>query len=238
MNNNENNTPLQQGQDKAHGRGRMTRGEVTRRAVGIAMFSALAFVMSLATSWIKVSGFLSLDIKDAIITVGAFVYGPLSAIPMSIITVILEAVTVGSTGPIGAIMDFVSTCTFAVIASLIYKYKRDITGAIVGLGSAVVAYTAVMMPMNLLLTPIYQGVPYELVRDMILPLLLPFNFGKALLNSAVSMIVYKPISVAVSAAGLAKKKASGMKFGKGTVIISLIAIGTIAVATLILISIN
>ncbi len=227
--------------NKENGRASQTthssRSEITRRLVGIAVFSALAFAMSLATSWIKISGFLSLDIKDAVITIGAFVYGPLSVLPMSIITVILEAVTVGSTGPIGALMDFASTCAFALTVSLIYKYKRNMTGAVMGFAIATVAYLSVMMPLNLLLTPIYQGVPYEAVKGMILPLLLPFNLGKALVNSSVAMLLYKPLSLAMRKAGLLKSGGS-MKLGRGTLIITLIAVLTLAAAVAIFIIIN
>ena len=205
----------------------------TKTIVGIAVFSALAFAMSLATSWIKVQGFLSLDIKDAVITIGAFVYGPISVFPMSLITVILESVTVGSTGPIGAFMDLASTCAFVLPVSIIYKYRRSIGGAIVGFIVATVAYLSVMMPLNLWLTPKYKGVPYEVVKNMILPLLLPFNFGKALVNSAVAMLLYKPLAVAMRKAGLSKSGGS-MKLGRGTLVITLVAVATLAAAVGIL----
>lgn len=209
---------------------------MVRTVAGIAVFAALGFAMSLATSWIKVSGFLSLDLKDAMLTIGAFVYGPLAAIPMSLITVILEAVTVGSTGPIGALMDFVSSAVFASVAALIYKYRRNISGAIIGFAVATVAYTAAMMPMNLLLTPLYVNQPFEVVRDLLLPLLLPFNFAKALVNSAFAMLIYKPVSTALSLTGLKEKRGSeGMRFGRGTLIMVAAAIVAAAVAVLVLV---
>ncbi len=209
--------------------------KLTRTIAGIAVFAALGFAMSLATSWIKVSGFLSLDLKDAMLTIGAFVYGPLAAIPMSLITVILEAVTVGSTGPIGALMDFVSSAAFASVAALIYKYRRNISGAIIGFAVATVAYTAVMMPMNLLLTPLYVNQPFEVVRAMLLPLLLPFNFAKALVNSAFAMLIYKPVSTALSLTGLKEKRSANMSFGRGTLAILAAALVAAALAVLVLV---
>lgn len=215
---------------------RRDRGRMVRTIAGIAVFAALGFAMSLATSWIKVSGFLSLDLKDAMLTIGAFVYGPLAAIPMSLISVILEAVTIGSTGPIGALMDFVSSTVFALVASLIYKYRRNISGAIIGFAVATVAYTAAMMPMNLLLTPLYVNQPFEVVRDLLLPLLLPFNFAKALANSAFAMLIYKPVSTALSLTGLKERRGSeGMRFGRGTLITVAAAIVAAAVAVLVLV---
>ncbi len=214
---------------------RRDRGRMVRTVAGIAVFAALGFAMSLATSWIKVSGFLSLDLKDAMLTIGSFVYGPLAAIPMSLITVILEAVTVGSTGPIGALMDFVSSAVFASVAALVYKYRRSISGAIIGFAVATLAYTAIMMPMNLLLTPLYVNQPFEVVRALLLPLLLPFNFAKALVNSAFAMLIYKPVSTALSLTGLKEKRSGKMSFGRGTLAIVIASVVAIAIAVLVLV---
>ncbi len=217
---------------------REKRRDMQKRLVGIACFAALAFIVSLATSWIKVQNFLSVDLKDAVITIGAFIFGPLSALPMSAITAILEAVTVGSTGPIGAIMDFVSTSAFSLTAAFIYKYRRSLSGAIIGFVAAVFVYSAVMVPMNLLLTPIYVQQPYEVIKSMILPLLLPFNFAKAMINSAFSIIIYKPLSVAMSYVGLKEKRENSFRLGAATLIMLALSLAFVAVAVVVFIIIN
>jgi hypothetical protein len=79
-------------------------------------------------------------------------------------------------------------------ASLIYRYKKTFYGAIVGLVSGVLAMTAVMMLANLLVTPYYMGVPTATVAALIPKLLLPFNLIKAILNAAIVLLLYKPIS--------------------------------------------
>lgn len=71
------------------------------------------------------------------------------------------------------------------------------SGAVTGLGCSVVATTAVMLLLNLLITPIYYSVPVEQVKGMLLPLLLPFNAIKSTLNAALVMMLYKPISAAM-----------------------------------------
>ena len=105
---------------------------------GVAAFSALAYGISLVTN-IKI-GFLTFDAKDAVITVASFIYGPLSSVIMSLITAFLEFISIGSTGPWGALMDFVSTFSFTFTAAIIYKYRRRLSGAIIARGSAVCAY--------------------------------------------------------------------------------------------------
>lgn len=176
--------------------------ENTKRLTGIAAFSALAYGVSLITN-IKV-GFLSFDAKDAVITIASFIYGPVSAVAMSFITAFLEFISFGGTGPYGALMDFVSTLSFTLTASLIYKYKRKISGALISLGTASAVYVAVMMVANLLITPLYMGVNTEAVKALIPNMLLPFNIAKALMNSALVMLVYKPVSKLIRRIGFAK----------------------------------
>ena len=176
--------------------------ELTKRMTGIAAFSALAYGVSLITN-IKV-GFLSFDAKDAIITIASFIYGPIAAVAMSFITAFLEFISFSSTGPYGALMDFVSTLSFTFTAAIIYKYKRKLSGALISLGTASCVYVAAMMVANLLITPLYMGVDVSAVKAMIPTMLLPFNIAKALMNSAIAMIIYKPISKLVRRIGFAK----------------------------------
>lgn len=196
--------------------------ELTKRMTGVAIFSALAWGISMVTN-IKV-GFLSFDAKDAIITIASFIYGPLSAVAMSFVTAFLEFISFGSTGPYGALMDFVSTLSFTFTASLIYKYRRKLSGALISLGTASFVYVAVMMVANLLITPLYMGVTVEAVKGLIPTMLLPFNIAKALMNSAIAMLIYKPISKFVRRIGFAKpSEHSGASSRKDTVVILSVA---------------
>ena len=166
------------------------------RMVMIALFCALAFaVMPLFR--INVI-FLTFDIKDAIITVGGLLFGPLAAVIISAVTALLEFVTIGDTGVYGLLMDFVSSASFAVVAALIYRFRRDLLGAVIGLLAAVFSMTAIMLCMNLLIVPLYTpGVTVATVAGMLPTLILPFNLTKAVLNAALVMILYKPVSIAL-----------------------------------------
>ena len=146
----------------------------------MAMFAALAFVLSLATAGIRVA-FLTIDIKDAILAIGAFIYGPLASLPLCIVTAFLSSVITGfETGFWGLAMDFLSSFIFVITAATVYKYKRTMTGAVIGLFAAVLVYTVMMVPLNLLITPIYTKQPVEAVAGLLTPLLLPFNFAKSI----------------------------------------------------------
>ena len=196
--------------------------QVTKTLTGVAAFSALAFGVSLITN-IPV-GFLTFDAKDAVITIASFIYGPISAAIMSFITAFLEFVSFGNTGPYGALMDFVSTISFTLTASLIYKYKRNLSGALISLGTASIVYVAVMMVANLLITPLYMGVSVADVKALIPTMLLPFNIAKALMNSALVLLVYKPTSKLIRRMGLAKPSSGkGNQSRRDTIIVFSVA---------------
>ena len=199
----------------------------------MAMFAALAFVLSLLTSGVRIA-FLTIDIKDAILAIGAFIYGPLAALPICIVTAFLSSVITGfETGFWGLAMDFLSSLVFSMTAALVYKYKRTMIGAVIGLFVAVVAYTAIMIPLNLLITPIYTGQPVEAVVGLLRPLLVPFNFAKSVLNAAVVMVLYKPIVTALRATKFIQGDIKSTKIGKTTAIILIIAIVTLVISVVV-----
>lgn len=175
---------------------RMSAKERILRMVMIALFCAFAFaVMPLFRINVV---FLTFDIKDAIITVGGLLFGPLAAVIISAVTALLEFLTIGDTGVYGLLMDFVSSASFAVVAALIYRFRRDLWGAVIGLLAAVFSMTAIMLCMNLLIVPLYTpGVTVAVVAGMLPTLILPFNLTKAVLNAALVMILYKPVSIAL-----------------------------------------
>ena len=201
-------------------------GLSTQRMVGIAIFSALAFIIALICNPIPpVAGFLSFDVKDAIITVASFIYGPISAVIISFIAAFIEFITFSTTGWYGLVMNFVSSAVFSLTASLIYSKRRSFGGSLIAIYSAVVTTTSVMLLMNMLVTPwylVYIGLPYEVARgtvaDYLPKYLLPFNFAKTLLNSSIVMFLYKPLSIALSNVGLGAKSLGKFKWSKKTAI--------------------
>ena len=52
----------------------------------------------------------------------------------------------------------------------------------------------VMMPANHVITPLFMGVPVDVVDALLLPVILPFNLLKAGVNALVTFLVYKTIS--------------------------------------------
>ena len=94
-----------------------------RRLTVMAMFIALSFA-AVAFIRIPVMLWLSYEPKDVLLTIGAFLLGPLEGIIMAVIVALLELVTISNTGLIGFAMNVFSSCLFVCTASLIYRRKR------------------------------------------------------------------------------------------------------------------
>lgn len=179
-----------------------------------AMLCALAYICMFVFKF-KV-GFLTFDFKDAILTVIAFLYGPLYAVASSVVVAAIEFVSVSDTGLYGFIMNALSSAVFTATCGIFYKYRHTLLGAIMGSVSAVFAMTAVMLVANIFITPLYiEGATRGQVAAMIPTLLLPFNLIKGVVNAAVTMIIYKPITSALKRARLCSnlgKKTDVTKF--------------------------
>lgn len=163
-----------------------------KKMTAVAMFSAMAYV---CVYFLRIPvQFLTLDIKDSLIVLCALLFGPLSGAAVAVMVPLLEMISFSETGVYGLIMNILSSVSLSVTASVIYRYKKSMTGAVIGLASGVFVMTAVMMLANLLITPYYMGVPTGTVVALIPKLLLPFNLIKAVLNASIVLLLYKPLS--------------------------------------------
>lgn len=173
----------------------------TKDMVMLSLLSALAFVSAI---FIKVpiipsAGFLKFEIKDAIILIAGIIYGSLSAFEVSFIVSLLEMMTIGGSGPIGFVMNILSTSSFVCAASAVYKFRRTWKGLLTGLASGCVMMTVSMLLWNYIITPYFMGVPREIVASMLLTVFLPFNLLKGAANSVIVLLYMKPLLAVISA---------------------------------------
>ena len=189
----------------------------TKTMVLLAMLAAVAYLLSFfKTPLIPAAPFLSYEPMDVAITIGGFLLGPMAAFVISLVASAIEALTIGDTGIIGFLMNFLSSAAFACTAAYLYKKKRSVLGAVLGLLLASAAMIFVMLLWNWLITPLYMGVPRPTVVSMLLPVFLPFNALKAGFNSALTLLLYKPLVSALRKTGLipsANSKPASAKWG-------------------------
>lgn len=209
--------------------------ETLKRITFTALLCAIAYVVMLIVHIPLIPGvdYLTYDPKDVIIAIGGFIYGPLTSLAMSLIVSLAEMLTVSHTGLIGFTMNIIASVCFALPAALIYKNKRTFAGAILGLCASTLTMTASMLLWNYAITPLYTGMARADIAKILPTVFLPFNLFKAILNSAITMFIYRPFVLAMRKAKIlspANKETNRSNFTIAVSVISLLIIGaTVAV---------
>ncbi len=204
--------------------------ERIKRLILIALFAAVAYVCMFVFR-IKVS-FLTFDAKDAVMTVGSMFLGVPAGAIMSFLVAFIEFISVSDTGIYGFVMNFSSSAVFACTAAAVYRRKKGINSAIIGLFYSVALTTVFMLIANIVITPFYTGLKTEDVVAMIPSLLLPFNLVKGVMNAALVLLLYKPITTALSKARMIDHKAE-FKFNRQTLLMFLLGVILLAASILI-----
>ncbi len=175
----------------------MNKLAATKKLAVMAMLVALSVVMVFLVHFpiFPAVSFLEYDPADIPILIGAFAYGPLAGIILTIIASVIQGFTVSAgAGLYGVLMHIIATSVLVLIASGIYRVKHTRVGAVIGLVCGTLAMGGVMVVANHFITPYFMGVPVEVVDSLLLPFILPFNLIKAGINSLITFLVYKTVS--------------------------------------------
>lgn len=171
---------------------KMTTEKLTKMAMLIAVSIVLVYLIHLPI--FPAVPFLEYDPADIPILIGTFAFGPLAGVLLTVIAAILQGVTVSAhSGIYGIIMHIIATSALVITAGLIYNKEKTKKRAIIALVAGTLAMTAVMIPANLFITPVFMGAPRSAVVPL-LPWIILFNLVKAGVNSIVTFLVYKKIS--------------------------------------------
>jgi len=167
----------------------------TKRITSIGLLVALSIIISYFIHFplLPQAPFLLYDPGSVFLLIGSFKLGPKIGLLMSFLTAVLFAFITGQGGPYGALMNFLATGTLVFTTSQIYLLNHTKKGAILGVILGTIAMTLVMIPANLLITPLYLGVGKDIVARMILPAIVPFNIIKGAISGLITLIVYKRI---------------------------------------------
>ena len=163
-----------------------------RELVTLAIFSALG----MALSFIQIpifppAPYLQYDPSGIVTLTIALMYGPAAGIMVQLVSWIPKLIM----SPLGSLLTFVAMIGAVLIVGLIYKKFHNLKGAIVAIVVGSVVFTAIAIAMNFVITPIYTpGVTVEAVASMVVPILLPFNIIKCVINGVVTSLLYKPVS--------------------------------------------
>ncbi len=165
----------------------------TRQLVIMALMAAIATLLSFveipilpAAPWLKY------DPSFVPSMVTGFAYGAGPGVAVGLVTAILHIFMTGNFW--GGIMNILVVCAYVIPAALIYVRNHTWRGAAIGLIVGSVCQIIVAILANIVITPIYAGMPVEAVIALIIPVLIPFNVLKVVLNSIITIAVYKAIS--------------------------------------------
>jgi riboflavin transporter FmnP len=167
-----------------------------RKMTTMAVLSALSIVLMvlIRVPLLPAAPYLIYEPAEIPILVGTFLFGPLSGLVITLVVAVIQAFALSTDGWVGLIMHVIATGAFAVTAGLIYKKYHKFAGAIAALAAGTVVRTLIMIPLNLIIQPNFYGTPIEVVRSLIVPVIIPFNLIKSVINSVLTLLVYKTIS--------------------------------------------
>lgn len=165
----------------------------TRQLVTMALLCAIGVLLSFiefplipGVTWLKY------DASAMPAMVCGFAFGAGGGLAVGIAGAIIHGILMADFS--GAVMNILVVIGFVVPASLIYRQGRTFPRAIIGLIASVVCAVIMAIVGNLVITPAYLGVPMDAVIAMILPILVPFNLAKGIINAVLTLAVYKSIS--------------------------------------------
>ncbi|WP_242972397.1 ECF transporter S component [Lachnoclostridium sp. An169] len=138
--------------------------------------------------------FLEYDPADIPILIGTFAFGPLAGLVLTVVTSVVQGLTVSaSSGLYGILMHVIATGVLVTVSGTIYSRKKTRVRAVIALVCGMAAMAVVMMGANMVITPLFMGVPAITVWQL-MPFIVGFNVIKAGINGAVTFIVYKRIA--------------------------------------------
>lgn len=182
----------------------------TKKITYSAMFAAIAIVVMFFEFPLPfMPPFLKVDLSGAVSLLAAFMFGPVSAVLITMVKDIVHAFS-STTGCVGELGDFFMTSAFCVVSSLLYRKYHTRKGAILGMACGTAAMTVVGCFTNkYMLIPFFAKVmPIEAILSAcsaINPLIgsvdtyilfgaVPFNLMKGAILSIITFLLYKRLS--------------------------------------------
>ena len=154
-------------------------------AIGV-LLSFVEFPLLPGVTWLKY------DASAMPAMVCGFAFGPAAGLAVGVVGAVIHGILMADFS--GAVMNILVVAGFILPAALVYRRSRTFKSGVVGLVLSAITATVMAILGNLVITPMWLGVPLDAVVAMILPILAPFNLIKAGINAVLTLIVYKSIS--------------------------------------------
>lgn len=167
------------------------------RMVKLGMLTALSIILVYAIHFpiFPSASFLEYDMADVPILIGTFLFGPWWGLALTAVVSLLQWLLVSPQSLwVGAVMHFFATGSYVVAAGLIYSHHKTRSAALFGMALGALLQTLMMIPMNLIFTVHFFGVPKEAVMALLPTAIIPFNAIKTIANSIITFLLYKRVA--------------------------------------------
>ncbi|MEG1500608.1 MAG: ECF transporter S component [Clostridiales bacterium] len=172
-----------------------TKNKTTRLTLmGLLAAISIVLLMVVRIKFFPAAPYLTYDMADIPVLLGAFLLGPLAGMEILFVLCFIQAFFLGGDGIIGFLMHFLASGALVLIASWIYQKGKNYKTMIIGLIVGSLAMAFLMIPLNLIFTVHFFGVPKDVVVAGLIPITIPFNLIKAGLNSVFFFLLYNAIS--------------------------------------------
>lgn len=164
----------------------------TRQLVVVALMCAISILLSFVEfPIIPAASFLKLDIALVPSTVVGFAYGIGPGLLCAIASAIAHAIITGDW--VGAIMNSIVALSFIAPSALVCRRMPTLKGQIIGLSVATVCLVVAISIANLIIDPIFYGLPLDAVAALVVPAIIPFNVIKGVLVSVLTILAYRSV---------------------------------------------
>lgn len=189
-----------------------TKRMSTRKLTSLALLSALAVIfMFLEQPLPFMPPFLKLDISEIPVLLGAFAFGPGSAVIIELIKNLIHLPFTLTAG-VGELANFLAGSLFTGTAGIVYHYFKNKKGAIAAMAAGTVVMTVFSSLFNyyfmLDFYSKFYGMPMDAivamsaavniyvkdVKTLIVYAFIPFNLFKGIVISVITAIIYKRVS--------------------------------------------
>ncbi len=172
----------------------------TKRTSYLALLIALSVVaiyitVAIGIPLVPAAPFLQYDAGDIPMILAGFMFGPIPGLIVVVVASFIQAITISaSSGMIGFLMHVVASGTMVLVSSYFYHKKKGNVNIFVILILSALARTAIMIPVNFVVTTYFWGMPLEVVKSLMLPGIIPFNLFIATINTLLAMLLLPAMS--------------------------------------------
>ena len=169
---------------------------LTQKIVGIALFSALSFVVSLFEFPIfPAASFLKLDFSAVFTLLGGFMYGPVAGFIICAVKELIRFIMGSGTGGVGEIANFIVISSLIALPTILYRFKKGLPVVIITLIAGVFVMTGAALLCNrFIMFPLYMGGGAESAFNSLWYYVMFFNLIKGFAVSAIVFVLYKRVS--------------------------------------------